>query len=140
MNHSPDRPDNMPDKARRGPCEECGGSGVERMFGRRFLCDGCCETLATEDRRSVVVLEWADTDNQTYVVRVSADKALESIGTRGMCMLGHDETMANDPFGEFWDAEDRGVVDTIGLGLPTNSAGMLVKTAWEMLFAVGVAA
>lgn len=141
MNHfSDDIPDDMPDEALRGPCEDCGGGGVERMFGRRFLCDECCEALATEDERSVVVLEWADNEG-THVVRVSADDALASIGTRGMCVLGHDETMmADDPFGEFWDAVDRGAVDTIKLGFPTNGAGVLVKTAWDMLFAVGMVA
>ena len=140
MNYfSDDLPDDMPDEAQRGPCEECGGDGVERMFGRRrFLCDECCEALATEGERSVVVLEWTDTDGETHIIRVAADAALESVGTRGLCAFGYDDdaTMENDPFGEFWDAVDRGVVCTIGLGFPTNGPGALFKTVWNMLFAV----
>lgn len=128
---------NFSDDNRRGPCEECGGGGVERLFGGRFLCDDCCEALATEDERSVIIIEWTETDGETYVVRMPAAIAHESIGFRGLRAMGYDqEAMEDDPFGEFWDAVDRNAVARFAIGVPPNDSGRLVGTAFDIMLAL----
>ncbi len=130
-------PDDMPEEARRGPCEDCGGDGVERMLGRRFLCDECCDS--GELAETEIVVEYDTTACDTHVVRIPADAAIRSITRRGISLFGRTRVVGlrrNDPFKGLWRTTDRGRLDAIRLGVPGNAAGALVRAALMPLYPV----
>ena len=131
----------MPEVARRGPCEgeKCVAEGVERMFSRQFLCDDCCDKESkAEWEAAQVTVQYSDTDGETHIITgLPADAAVESIGYRGCALAGDVKVLDNDPLAELWKVTDEGKLTGIVVGVsPGGSCGEFVKFSFSTLYPV----